>query len=103
MAGSGAHDLKIDYYWHPGTCSRIPLVALEEIGVPFELHLVHKSNPEANARYIRDVNPKGKVPALVVDGRVITENPAIHIYLHGKFPEAGLLPSDPDEYLDAVM
>jgi glutathione S-transferase len=40
------------------------------------------------------INPRGKVPALAVDGRVITENTAILTYLARRFPEKKLLPSD---------
>lgn len=39
----------------------------------------------------------------MIDGRVLTENPAIQTYLHGRFPEAKLLPEDPDEGIDALM
>ena len=38
------------------------------------------------------VNPKGKVPALVVDGTVITENVSILSWLNETYPEANLLP-----------
>lgn len=88
--------------WFPGTCARVPLVALEEIGVPFEARLFRRFEPEAVAAYKRDVNPKGKVPALLAGDRLLTENPAIQVYLNGRFPDAKLLPSDPDEYLDAL-
>jgi glutathione S-transferase len=42
----------------------------------------------------RAINPMGKVPALVHDGRVITECAAICLYLAEAFPEAGLMPAD---------
>lgn len=90
-------------HWMPGTCSRVTLVALEEIGAEYEARLLQRGNPEAVAEYRRDVNPKGKVPALVVGGRVLTENPAIQTYLHLRHPEARLLPEDPEESLDALM
>jgi glutathione S-transferase len=90
-------------HWFPGTCSRVTLIALEEIGVPFQTQVFRRFEPEAVAVYKRDVNPKGKVPSLVVGGRVLTESPAIQVYLNGRFPEAQLLPEDPDEYLDALV
>ena len=40
------------------------------------------------------VNPEGKVPTLLVDGRPLTEVAACLYYLAKRFPEAGLLPSD---------
>lgn len=77
-------------FWYPGTCARIPLVALEEIGEPYESVLVDKVGGPVPA-YL-DINPKGKVPALVDGGRVVTENPAIQIYLSRRHPDARLLP-----------
>ena len=77
-------------YWYPGTCARIPLVALEEIGLPFEAILVDKLGGPDPA--FRTLNPKGKVPVLVADGRAITENPAIQTFLARRHPEARLLP-----------
>lgn len=92
----------VELFWFPGTCARVPFIALEEIGAPFETRLI-SLNGDATAAYRRDVNPKGKVPALRVDGRVITENPAIQMFLARRHPEARLLPEDPDAQLDALM
>jgi glutathione S-transferase len=88
--------------WFPGTCSRVALIGLEEVGAPFEAQLIRRWDPDAMAIYKREINPKGKVPSLVADGRLITENPAIAYYLNERFGEAALLPSDPDEFLDAL-
>lgn len=44
------------------------------------------------------VNPKGKVPALVMDGQALTENVAILSYLNLKHPEAKLLPPARDDF-----
>ncbi|MEL6875376.1 MAG: glutathione S-transferase family protein, partial [Pseudomonadota bacterium] len=45
------------------------------------------------------INPMGKVPAIVHDGKVVTECAAICAYLADAFPAAGLAPSD-DERAD---
>ena len=76
-------------YWYPGTCSRIPYVALEEIGAPFEAILEDRM---ANGPEYLLINPKGSVPALIVDGRTLTENLAIQTYRARRHPEARLLP-----------
>lgn len=96
-----AHEIVL--HWFPGTCSRVSLIALEEIGAPFEARLVPRGDADAMTAYTRAVNPKGKVPAVVFDGRVITENTAIVTYLDRVFADAKLLPSDPDTNLDALM
>jgi len=45
------------------------------------------------------INPMGKVPAIVHDGKVVTECAAICAYLADAFPNAGLAPTD-DERAD---
>jgi glutathione S-transferase len=77
-------------FWYPGTCSRVAFVALEEIGIPYDLTLVDRMRRAAP--WYLAINPKGKVPALATDGRTITENPAIQTYLARRHPEACLLP-----------
>jgi glutathione S-transferase len=77
-------------YWFPGTCARVTVVALEEIGVGFETILSH----ELRAQGAYDaINPKAKVPVLIAEGRAITENPAIQTFLSRRHPEVGLIPA----------
>lgn len=77
----------------PGSCARVPFIALEEIGVPYRLHVLNRYRGENQAPEYRAVNPKGKVPVIVVDGWTITENPVILSTLARTFPDAGLLPT----------
>jgi glutathione S-transferase len=79
------------YYW-PGASSVIPPIVLEEIGAPYERQLVNLAKGEHKADAYLKINPRGKVPALTVDGNVLTENVAILTYLAKQFPEARLLP-----------
>jgi glutathione S-transferase len=81
-------------YFAPGASSMAPHIALHEIGAPFESRPVSfatKSNREA--AYLA-INPEGKVPTLLIDGRPLTEVAAILFYLARTFPKAGLLPDD---------
>lgn len=76
------------------SCSAASHITLEETGAPYESYAVDFSaNEQRSERYLR-VNPKGKVPALDVDGTVITENVAIQYYLAHAFPEKQLCPGD---------
>lgn len=84
--------LKLELYYSPGACSRVPLIALEEIDVPFNVHLVAFAKAKHKTSEYKALNPKAKVPTLVVDGRPITENVAILTWLANRFPEAKLLP-----------
>lgn len=79
-------------FWYPGSCARTPFVALEEIGAPFDVVVIDRLADEAS---YRDINPKGKVPALRAEGRTYTENPALLTYLASRHPDADLLPTDP--------
>ncbi|MCJ2180744.1 glutathione S-transferase family protein [Novosphingobium album (ex Hu et al. 2023)] len=79
-------------YFAPGACSRVMLHALEEAGLAFEGHPLALMRGEQKSPEYLAINPKGKVPALVVDGDLLTENGAIAWYLANRFPEAGMLP-----------
>lgn len=84
-------------YAAPGSCSRVPCIALEEIGLPFEYRPVVFMKGEHKATAYKKLNPKGKVPCLVIDEEPLTENVAILSYLNSRFPEAGLLPAAKNE------
>jgi glutathione S-transferase len=79
-------------YLSPGSSSMAPHIALHEIGVPFETRSLSFSRQEHQSPAFLAINPEGKVPTLLIDGRVLTEVAAILFYLARRFPEAGLLP-----------
>jgi glutathione S-transferase len=83
-------------YYSPGACSLAAHIALQEIGAPFELRLADARGKRLadNPEYLR-TNPRGRIPALDVDGQLLTENAAIMAWLALQHPEAGLLPADP--------
>ncbi|MEM6387382.1 MAG: glutathione S-transferase family protein [Pseudomonadota bacterium] len=87
-------DLKL--FVAPNTCARVPTIALEEIGVPFETELVRTTANQQNSPEFLKINPKGKVPALLIDGTPLTENVAILTWLNAKYPDAKLLPATSD-------
>ena len=79
-------------YFAPGASSMAPHIALHEIGVPFEARRLSFAARENRTPGFLALNPEGKVPTLLIDGRVLTEVAAILFYLAKRFPEAGLLP-----------
>ena len=84
-------------YFSPGSSAMAPHIALNEIGAPFERKLIALHTGANQAPDYRALNPEGKVPTLVVDGRPpLTEVAAILWYLGRRFPEAGLLPQQGD-------
>jgi glutathione S-transferase len=76
----------------PYTCARVAAIALEEAGAEFETRLVRFMRGEHKSPEFKRRNPKGKVPALEIDGVTLTENVAILAYLAERFPDAKLLP-----------
>jgi len=83
---------KIELYHLPGACSRVTITALEHVGLTFEDEIVDLSTGQQHSPEFRAINPRGKIPALVVDGKLLSENAAIIFWLNERFPEAGLLP-----------
>jgi glutathione S-transferase len=63
--------MTVALYYSPGSCSLAPHIVLNEIGQPFELRKFstadrHNYSPEYLA-----VNPKGRIPALQIDGFIL--------------------------------
>jgi glutathione S-transferase len=70
--------------------SSIALWMLEEVGEPYDLHLLNLAKGENREPAYLAVNPMGKVPALRHGDAVVTEAAAICCYLADAFPEARL-------------
>lgn len=85
-------DRAIALHFAPGTCARVPRIVLEELGVPFEERLVAFMAGDHRKPDFLAKNPAGKVPVLEIDGLVLTQNPAILLYLARRYPTANLLP-----------
>jgi glutathione S-transferase len=79
-------------YFVPGSSSMAVHIALHEIGIAFEARpLSFARNEQHNPDFLA-LNPEGKVPTLLIDGRPLTEVAAILFYLAKRFPDAALLP-----------
>ena len=81
-------------YFAPGASSMAVHIALHEIGVPFNGRPMSFKNNDLRSPDYLALNPEGKVPMLIVDGRPLTEVAAILYYLAKRYPEAELLPRD---------
>jgi glutathione S-transferase len=78
------------------TCALASHIALEESGAAYEAkRLNFAENEQRKPEYLK-INPKSRVPALVTDQGVLTETPAILVYIAQSFPKANLAPvNDP--------
>ncbi len=89
-------------YYAPNACSLVPYVTLTEAGAAFEvINLNFGKGQHLSPEYLR-LNPKHKVPVLLIDGVPLTENVAIQIWIARAFPQAKLLPSDPMQEIRAM-
>jgi glutathione S-transferase len=70
-----------------------PHIALEETGADYEATRINILAGDNRTDAFRRINPKGYIPVLATDEGLISENPAILLYLAQTFPEARLLPS----------
>jgi glutathione S-transferase len=89
-------------YLAPGTCAMAVRIALVEAGAPHRIHIVDFAAAEQRSPAYLAINPKGRVPALATERGVLTETPALLLYVAQRFPAAELAPLD-DPFLLARM
>ncbi|MCW5606003.1 MAG: glutathione S-transferase family protein [Burkholderiales bacterium] len=81
-----------------GTCALASHITLEEAGAEYEaVRLNFDAGDQRKPEYL-EINPKGRVPALITDRGILTETPAILAYIAQTFPQARLAPTDPFEF-----
>jgi glutathione S-transferase len=77
----------------PNSRSAGARVLLEELGADYELHVLNfKKNEQREAAYLA-INPMGKVPAIRHGDALVTEQPAVYMYLADLYQDAGLAPA----------
>jgi glutathione S-transferase len=81
-------------YTAAGTCALATHIALHEAGARFEVVNVDFARNEQQSPGYLAINPKGLVPALRTDEGVLTETPALLLFVAQRFPQAGLAPLD---------
>jgi len=90
--------VQITLHYFPMACSLVPFVALTEAGAEFDVEVVNFGKGDHMTPEYLKLNPKHKVPVLVVDGDPLTENIAIQLWIADHFEDAGLLPTGQDRY-----
>ena len=81
-------------YYTASTCSLATHIALEEVGADYStVRIDFAAEQQKSPEYLK-VNPKGRVPALVTDKGILTETPAMLVYVAQSFPQARLAPMD---------
>lgn len=83
-------------YYSPGASSLAAHIVLEELGHPFRLSLVSTADGSTRSPEHLCINPKGRIPVLRIDDRILTELPAILLFLALSNPGASLAPVSPE-------
>ncbi len=94
--------MKLTLAYCPVACSLVPYILLTEAGAAFDTLPINLGKNEHNSPEYLRINPKAKVPTLIIDGDPLTENVAIQIWIARQFPQAQLLPQDPMAYVKAI-
>src|SRR5260221_3446741 len=93
----------LPFYFSPGSSSMAVHIALHETGAPFEARPLSFDTKDMRTPEFLAINPNGKVPTLLIDGRVLTEVAGILFYLARAYPKANLLPAgDPQAEAQVV-
>ena len=88
-------------YYAPGACSTASHIGLEESGAKFDSEaLSFAKNEQKTPEYLK-INPRGRVPALVIDEGTIVENTAILDFVAAKYAPH-LMPTDPVKRARAI-
>jgi glutathione S-transferase len=85
--------MNLTLFHAPNSRSGAARFLLEELGADYDLHVLNLKKNEQRAPAYLAVNPMGKVPAIRHGDALVTELPAIFIYLADLFPAAGLAPA----------
>lgn len=82
-------------FFRSGTSHRLR-IALNLKGIDYDYIPVDLRTEEHLGAAFKTLNPQGLVPALVDDGQVLTQSPAIIEWLEERYPTPPLLPADPE-------
>ena len=90
--------MKLHLYYCPGTCSFVPHTLLEllknNFGIEYEATAVSLKDGQQHTPEYKAVNPRQQVPALLVNGQLLTQVIAITNFLNDSYPQASILPKD---------
>lgn len=86
--------MSMRFYYAPLSCALATHIVLEHIGADYEAEKLNLRENDQNTPGYLAINPKGRVPALVTKHGILTETPALLMYLAQTYPEAKLAPLD---------
>ncbi len=94
--------MKLTLCYAPQTCATVPFITLTEAGADFDVNNLNSRTGQLKSPEFLRLNPKHKVPVLIIDGEPLTENLAIQVWIARHYPAAKLLPADPLQEIKAI-
>jgi glutathione S-transferase len=94
--------MALQLYYTPVSCSMVPYINLVEAQADFEVIPLNFSKGQHMSPEYLAVNPKHRVPVLMIDGEPLSENVAINIWIARAFPHAKLLPLDGKQEIKGI-
>ena len=82
-------------YYSRASCAYAPHILLHDAGAEFDTVEIDFASGEQTSAAFLEINPKGRVPALVTPDGILTENPAILLYIAQTHPASQLAPTEP--------
>lgn len=86
--------MTLRFYYSPMSCSLATHIVLEHIGADYQANRLNLRENDQNAPEYLAINPKGRVPALVTERGILTETPALLLFLAQTYPDAQIAPLD---------
>src|SRR5471032_3320526 len=84
----------LNLYYAAHTCALATHIVLEEVGADYTTTRIDFASAQQRSPEYLEINPKGRVPALVTDRGILTETPAMLAFIAQSFPQAKLAPFD---------
>jgi glutathione S-transferase len=103
MTKSASKQAKILFHYHPWSRAAGVRWLLEELEVPYDVNFVDPLGPGGAPEAYRAIHPHKKVPAIEIDGQILTERAAITIYLADRFSPGALAPALDDPRRGAYL
>lgn len=94
--------MKLTLCYAPQTCATVPFITLTEAGADFEVMNLNSRTGQLRSPEFLKLNPKHKVPVLIINGEALTENLALQVWIAREYPAAKLLPADSMQYVKAI-
>ncbi len=94
--------MNLQLYYAPITCALVPYITLTEAGAGFDVHALDFGRGQHMSPEYLAINPKHKVPLLLINGKALTENVAIHLWVSRTFPDARILPRESVDEIKAI-